>query len=144
MRPHFLCVVFCVIFCVMTVGCNKPGGVEVDLTSPAQPRFIVDHHGWPRPFWWPRVTEFIIASEEDDCIWQLAATNAGGELANRLAFVFGDVPPGFIQVHPTDNARPKPLISKRSYYVAATGSQAVYRAVFALPVSSIEAEVGAP
>jgi hypothetical protein len=119
-------------------GCGRAETVEVDLSS-TPVRFVIDHSGWPRPFWWPRVTEFAIGSEEDDLLWQLQATDASGKLAHKLAFVYGEVPPGFTQVFPAVGKAAKSLIAGRSYYVGATGPNAVYRAVFALPIGPEEA-----
>ncbi|HVP11924.1 MAG TPA: hypothetical protein VMV94_12150 [Phycisphaerae bacterium] len=131
-------VCLCLLLSLIVAGCGRPETVEVDLSS-SPARFIVDHAGWPRPFWWPRVTEFAIGSEEDDLLWQLQATSDRGELAHKLAFVYGQVPPGFAQVFPAVGTAPKPLIPGRSYFVGAVGPKAVYRAVFALPVSPEEA-----
>jgi hypothetical protein len=119
-------------------GCGRPEAIEVDLSS-MPVRFVIDHSGWPRPFWWPRVTEFAMGSEEDDLLWQLEATDSRGELAHKLAFVYGEVPPGFAQVFPAVGRCPRPLTPGRSYYVGAAGPKAVYRSVFALPISSDEA-----
>jgi hypothetical protein len=116
-------------------GCSGEGTIEVDLTE-IPPRFIVDHHGWPRPFWWPRVTEFAIGSEKDDLLWHVQAVSSRGELTHRLAFVYGRVPPGFTQLYPENGVPPKPLKTGRSYYVGATGPKAAYRVVFALPESA--------
>lgn len=113
-------------------GCGRPETIEVDLTT-LPVRFIVDHQGWPRPFWWPRVTEFAVASEEDGLLWQVESSKGEGELADRLAFIYGQPPPGYRQVHPVEGTAPKSLISGRSYFVAATGPKDVYRVVFALP-----------
>lgn len=127
------------LFGVAAAGCSSPEGtVDVDLSA-APPRFIVDHQGWPRPFWWPRVNEFAIGSEKDDLLWHLQSTDGFGELARSLAFVYGQVPPGWVQVFPAEGVRPKPFVAGRSYYVGAVGPEAVYRLVFALPLSPEEA-----
>ena len=116
-------------------GCQRDGVIEVDLT--AQPtRFIVHHRGWPAPFHWPCVTEFAIASEEDGAVWELRSATEHGEPARYLAFIFGEVPPGFVQINPERAAPPRPLVAGRTYFVAAGGASHVYRIVFALPVDS--------
>lgn len=124
--------------CLAAGGCGGPGTIDTDTTS-TPVRFIVNHHGWPRPFWWPRVTEFAVGSEEDDLVWHLQATDSLGALTHNLAFVYGEAPPGFQQVYPPAGVMPKPLAPGRSYYVGATGPNAVYRVVFALPLSPEEA-----
>jgi hypothetical protein len=111
--------------------------VDVDLSChPA--RFIVDHKGWPRPFWWPRVTEFAIADSKEELVWHLKSAAPGGELARQLAFIYGRVPPGFEQLFPEKNKAPSPLQRDRTYYVAAAGPSAVYRLIFTLPVEADE------
>ncbi len=114
----------------------------MDLTS-TPVRFIVNHRGWPRPFWWPRVTEFAVASsesEQGELLWQLKSTSAQGELAHRLAFVYGRVPPGFTQVHPGEAQAPEPPEPGRVYYVAAGGQDSLYRMAFSLPVTLRDVE----
>lgn len=127
---RFRCIV---LFLAILPGCQQAEVIEVDVTA-HPPRFIVDHHGWPRPFWWPRVTEFGIASEEDGALWELRSASTGGEAARQLAIVYGEVPPGFVQVTPDKSAKPAPLVQGRTYFVAAGGPSSVYRIVFALPV----------
>jgi len=124
-------------------GCGRPGVVDVDLTT-APVRFIVDHHGWPKPFWWPRVTEFAIGSDKDELLWHMEASSSAGEPANRLAFVYGQVPPGFRQLVPAGDTPPQPLKTGQTYYVAAVGPRAVYRMVFSLPQSPLEAGLMKP
>ncbi len=120
-------------------GCSSPEGtIDVDLSS-VPPRFIVDHKHWPRPFWWPRVNEFAIGSEKDDLLWHLHSADGLGDSARSLAFVYGQVPSGWVQAFPADGVRPKALVAGRSYYVGAVGPKAVYRVVFALPLSPEEA-----
>lgn len=117
----------------MTVGCAVEGPIQVDST--AEPvRFIVDHRGWPRPFWSPRITEFAIASEADGPIWQLESADAIGVPAKQLAFLYGEVPPGFVQLFPEQARRPIRLKPSRNYFVAAGGPKAVFKMVFAVPV----------
>ena len=117
-------------------GCQKPQAVDVDLsTKPA--RFLINHHGWPRPFWVPRVTEFAIATEQES-IWQLESTSERGTSARELAIVYGEVPDGFRQVFPEDNDKPKELQQHLTYFVAAGGKKALYRIVFSLPVEPLE------
>ena len=118
------------------MGCNRPGAIEVDLTS-APVRFIVDHRGWPRPFWWPRVTEFVIAGgegESGELVWHLKSTSTSGELAHQLAFIYGRVPPSFYQVFPNGDQVPQPLERGQVYYIAAGGKKTIYRIAFSLPV----------
>ena len=92
--------------------------------------------GGPRPFWFPRVTEFAVASEEDGVLWQLESIGSEGEPADSLAFIYGSPPQGFRQLDPVQGTAPKSLVSNRSYFVAATGPNAVYRVAFALPRST--------
>ncbi len=120
----------------MVAGCSGDGVIEVDFSS-QQVRFIIDHRGWPRPFSWPRVNDFGIASEEDGPIWQLQTETLSGQPARQLAIIYGEVPRGFSQVFPSDNAAPKPLERGRNYFVAAGGPKQVYKAVFALPVDAM-------
>lgn len=137
MRTRFLPIL---VLLAAFSGCGRPETIEVDLTT-LPVRFIVDHQGWPRPFWWPRVTEFAVASEEDGLLWQVESAEGEGEPADRLAFVYGQPPPGFRQVHPAEGAAPQTLMSGRSYFVAATGPKNVYRVVFALPQRAEEARL---
>lgn len=125
---------------VLSIGCtvaacNQPQQIQVDLSAD-RPRFIVDHHGWPRPFKIPRVTEFAIGTEDDSQVnWHLKSSLPSGEPADNLAFVYGQVPPGFYQVVPKEDEAPKPLEPGHNYLVAAGGDEQVYRIVLALPVS---------
>lgn len=131
------------IAAVAVCGCGRPGVVDIDLTT-SPVRFIVDHHGWPKPFWWPRVTEFAIGSDKDELLWHLETSRSTGEPADRLAFIYGQVPPGFRQLVPAGDAPPQPLKTGRTYYVAAVGPRAVYRMVFSLPQSPLEAGLMKP
>lgn len=117
---------------VFLCGCNRPGAIDVDLTSHPV-RFLIDHQGWPRPFVCPRVTEFAVASDEDGAVWQLAAESAEGIPARELAIVYGELPRGFVQIVPASGQPPR-LMEGRTYYVAAGGPRSVYRIVFALPL----------
>ena len=119
------------------IGCGEPGAIAVDLSS-TPVRLIINHQGWPRPFWWPRVTEFAIANDRDELVWQLASTDPAGLPAHQLAFVYGRVSPGFHQLFPVDAAPPPPLRPGRSYYVAAGGPRSLYRMVFSLPQDPAE------
>lgn len=124
---------------VVFTGCNDPGTIDLDFTG--QPvRFFIHHRGWPRPFHWPRVTEFAIASEEDGAIWQLRSEDSEGQPARELAIIYGRLPPGFVQEFPAGSTAPVPLQRGRTYYVAAGGPRAVYRMVFALPITALEHE----
>lgn len=127
-------------------GCSVEGPIEVDCTSHPV-RFIVNHRGWPRPFWSPRINEFAIASEADGPVWQLQADDSLGVPARQLAFVYGQIPPGFIQIFPDNAARPKALKPARNYFVAAGGPKAVFKMVFAVPVEGyapVLPEIGNP
>lgn len=119
----------------VATGCGGPHAITVDLSAD-QPRFIIHQMTWGWPFRWPMVDDFVIASEEDGALWELKSTDPAGVPARRLAIVYGDVPPGFTQVHPEGVSRPKALLPGRSYYVGATGPVSIYRVVFALPVAA--------
>jgi hypothetical protein len=119
--------------CAFTSGCIEPEPVQIDLSSNPI-RFIIDHQGWPRPLWWPRITEFAIASEEDGQIWELHTEGSKGVLAREIGIVYGEVPPGFYQTFPELNKHPARLEMGRTYYVASGGSKALYRLAFSLPV----------
>jgi hypothetical protein len=102
-------------------------------------RFIIDHAGWPRPFGWPRVTEFAVASDQTaggELVWYLKSVSEKGELAHRLAFIYGRVPPDFYQVFPKEGRAARPLEPGRVYYIGAGGDEVVYRMAFSLPVDS--------
>lgn len=116
------------------MGCHHEGAIRVDLST-GTPRFIIEHQGWPRPFWTPRVTEFAIASEEDGPIWQLESIDSRGLAAKQLVIEYGRVPAGFAQVYPEGGLRPRSLQTRRNYFVAAGGQRAVYRIVFAMPIT---------
>lgn len=138
--------VYCLLLVpsLVGVGCSRSGPIEVDVSS--RPIcFIIDHKGWPRPFWWPRVTEFVIASDETEAgelIWHLKSIGATGELARELAFTYGRAPPGFYQVFPAGEQAPEPLERGRVYYVAAGGKDTVYRMVFSLPLDTRDIDTG--
>ncbi len=121
------------LFLLVWTGCHRSNVIEVDLTTPP-PRFVIDHHGWPAPFRWPRVTDFAIASDEDGAVWELRSEKMEGVPARMLAIIYGELPPGFLQVTPAKGARARPLVPGRTYYVGAVGPSSVYRIVFALPV----------
>ncbi|MFQ5429664.1 MAG: hypothetical protein ACE5E1_05065 [Phycisphaerae bacterium] len=121
------------LFGVVPTGCSGDYTIRVDLAE-KRPRFIMHAPTWGRPFRGPKVSAFAIASNEDGELWELRSTDPGGEPARRLTFVYGEVPPGFFQVFPADDARPKPLRPGRTYFVGATGPASTFRAVFALPV----------
>jgi len=121
---------------LFVAGCQRPQGIDVDLTA-SPPRFVVDHHGWPRPFWAPRVREFAIASE-DAPLWQLESVGERGEAARELIFAYGDVPTGFRQIFPEGNEKPALLKRGRTYFVAAGGKKTLYRMVFSLPLDALE------
>jgi hypothetical protein len=125
------CIAF---FLAILPGCHHVGVIEVDVTT-QPPRFIVDQHGWPKPFWWPRVTEFALASDEDGAVWELRSESSRGKAARQLAFIYGETPVDFVQVTPEKSARPRALVPGRTYFVAAGGPSWVYRIVFALPVN---------
>ncbi|MCG8404311.1 MAG: hypothetical protein MI923_03840 [Phycisphaerales bacterium] len=117
-------------------GCADPTAIDVDLSAD-KPRFTIDHADWGWPFRWRRVSDFALASEEEGLLWEIRSTDPDGCSARQLAIVYGDVPAGFYQVAPEENARPARLRSGRTYYVGATGTSSVYRAVFALPVARL-------
>lgn len=119
-------------------GCQRPQIVDVDLSA-APPRFILNHQGWPRPFWAPRVTEFAIATDSEP-LWQLEATGTRGAPAREWAIPYGEVPEGFRQVFPEGNEKPKPFRQGRTYFVAAGGRSTVYRMVFSLPIDPLEVD----
>ena len=121
----------------MATGCGRePGSIEVDVS--ARPvAFTIHHYGWPRPFSWPCVTEFAIASDEDVAMWQLESVDPKGVPANQLMLVYGEVPDGFIQTAPAGQDEVKPLQVGRTYFVAAGGPDSIYRMVFALPMDGI-------
>jgi len=123
-------------FLATICGCQEPQSIDVDISSNPL-RFIIDHRGWPRPFWAPSVKEFAIATEEE-AVWQLEATGSRGEAARELAIVYGEAPAGFRQVFPEKAEKPKPLQRGRMYFVAAGGRSTVYRMVFSLPMDPLE------
>lgn len=111
--------------------------IQIDMTT-MPVRFLINHKGWPRPLWTPRVTEFAIASEDDGPIWQLEAADELGRPARDLAIIYGQVPAGFVQTFPEDGLRPRMLATRRTYFVAAGGADSLYKMVFAMPVSQWE------
>lgn len=119
-------------FC-LAGGCADPTQIIIDHSS-EMPRFIIHHPGWGTPATWPRVQEFAIASDEDGSLWELKSTDPQGVPADRLAIIYGQTPDGFFQAHPAENARPRPLLRGRTYYLGANGTAGSYRGVFALPL----------
>ena len=100
-------------------------------------RFIINHKGWPAPMWYPTVTEFAIAGDDDRLVWQIESSDEIGRRAFEFEIVYGRVPQGFQQVYPVAGAAPARLVPERTYYVAAGGPEEqrgeLYRMVFALP-----------
>lgn len=121
-------------------GCAVEGPIEVDSTTEPV-RFIINHRGWPRPFWSPDITEFAIASEEEGPIWQLEAATGQGVKARQLAILFGRVPSGFVQTFPAQAEKPRRLKPGRNYFVAAGGPKAVFKVVFAVPIDGYTPEM---
>ena len=121
------------ISALLVCGCARPQHCEIDFST-YPPRFVIEHHGWPRPFWTPRVREFAIASDANEDIWQLEAKDPRGEPAKGLTVTYGIVPDGFVQKEPAVTARPPILVEGRKYYVAAGGNRYLYPMVFSLPV----------
>ena len=116
-----------------TAACNQPQKISVDLSGP-EPRFIIDHQGWPRPFWTPGVREFAVGtSEPSEPLWELRATTLRGRPADELAIVYGDVPIGFEQVYPPGGASPRPMVVGMNYLVAAAAGHHLYRLVVGVP-----------
>lgn len=126
------------LFLLALTGCHRSNVIKVDLSA-HPPRFVIDHYGWPAPFRWPRVTDFAIASEEDGAVWELRSETMDGVPARKLAIIYGEPPPGFVQVTPAKGTHVRALVPGRTYYVGAVGPTAVYRIVFALPVAYWEA-----
>ncbi len=121
------------LLCMCSPGCGGGENIGVDLSADA-PRFILHRpvSGWP--FRWPMVDAFVIASEDDGAVWELRSTDPTGLQARRLAIIYGQVPSGFHQVLPKENAAPAALHAGRLYYVGATGPHERFRTVFALPI----------
>lgn len=131
LRPAILALAFL----LPIEGCQHEGVIEIDLK--ARPvKFLIDHRGWPRPFWYPRVTEFAIASEEDGPIWQLEAADETGQPARNLEITYGLVPKGFVQIFPEGGLRPRKLVTHRTYFAAAGGPRSLYKMVFSMPLTS--------
>ena len=130
---------FLLLIVAFGVGCERPQSVLVDYSTPPM-KFVINHQGWPRPFRCPRVTEFAIASDQDEEIWHVVSNDGDGAEARDLSIVYGDVPGGFRQVFPEKGEGPPPLRPGRIYYIAAAGSTTVYRMVFSLPLDSLEAQ----
>jgi len=123
-------------------GCGPYEGV-IQIDQTAEPiRFIVHHDDWPRPFWYKRITEFAIASDQDGRIWELKSASPRGVGANQLALLYGRTPEAFTQSYPAGNERPGRLVRGRTYYVAAGGPRALYKMAFALPVTGWEVTTG--
>jgi hypothetical protein len=142
-RPPFRSILLLLAAGLLAGGCRDPETIQLDFTSHPV-RFIIDHRGWPRPFWWPRLTEFAIATEEDGAIWQLQAPVDDGPLARNFVITYGEVPPGFMQVFPEKQDPPAPLRTGRRYFVAAAGPASVYRMVFSMPIGPRDLLSGGP
>ncbi len=130
------CAFVCLCLTLGGAGCGDPTAIAVDLSAD-KPRFVIHHVTWGWPFRWPRVQEFAIASNEDGALWDIKSIDEAGVPARELGIVYGEVPPGFAQVSPEQDARPKPLVGGRMYFVGATGPESVYRTVFALPIGML-------
>ncbi|HWL94550.1 MAG TPA: hypothetical protein VNT79_13590 [Phycisphaerae bacterium] len=89
------------------------------------------------------VNAFAIGAE-DESLWEIEALDQeGGAVARQFAIVYGEVPEGFVQNHPRNDASAKPLVPGRTYFVGATGPGGeVFRTVFALPVGPIGRPLG--
>lgn len=131
----------------LVVGCNG-GGLGGDRIREMEfhvddgvATFVIPEHDWLAPFSKPTITEFAVATPDDDenVVWRLAAETETGVPARGMAITFGTPPAGFRQIAPDESSRPRPLVPGRNYYVAAGGPTNVYRLIFAMPV-----EVGRP
>lgn len=121
------------VFFLFGTGCATEYKVEVDLSTDT-PRFLMHEPTWGWPFRWPRVSALAIGADEES-MWEIEAADSKGLEANQLAIIYGDVPAGFVQTHPPNDARPRKLTQGRTYFVGATGPEGeIFRAIFALPV----------
>ena len=144
-----LCAVACLwcyplLICLLGTGCNG-GGLGGDRVREMELQmnggvatFVIPEHDWLAPFSKPTITEFAVATpdDEDNVVWRLAAETEAGVPARGLAITFGVPPTGLKQIAPDETTRPRPLVPGRNYYVAAGGSTNVYRLIFAMPVST--------
>ena len=138
MSPRRWTFLFSAVLASALTCCTRPQHITLDFSA-APVRLLINHEGWPRPFYCPRVTQFALASNEDGGSWELESDDPHGVPARQLAIIYGEPPPGFHQITPKDSARPAALELGRTYYVAAAGPKSIYRMVFALPLDTLEA-----
>ncbi len=132
------CIIVSFILLFALNGCGKPECIKIDLSG-EEPRFLIHKPGWGWPFLWPRVDALSIASEEEGEVWRLKATDPTGVPARHLAVVFGQPPNGFFQELPENEAKPKPLVPGRNYFIGAVGQSLACGIGFALPVGQFGA-----
>lgn len=133
LRSSFYCFV---LFLALASGCSTEQKIEVDLSA-STPRFVLDGWTWGWPFRWPRVHALAIGADEES-MWEIESVDPQGVPARQFAIIYGELPQGFIQTHPKNEAKPKRLTQNRNYFVGAAGpNDEIFRTVFALPVEPI-------
>lgn len=129
---------FTFLLILASAGCRSTWPIEADLSA-ASPRFEMHGRTWGWPVRWPHISAFAIGAD-DESLWEIETIDQKGVPARQLAIVYGEVPEAFVQNHPPNNARPKPMVPGRSYFVAATGpNDEVFRTVFAVPIGPLGA-----
>lgn len=134
-RLGFVCLS---VSCIAVIGCGNLNRIEVDLST-ATPRIVISGRTWGWPFVWPRVSGIAIATDTEP-VWELESVDKAGVPARNLAIIYGEVPGGFTQTYPGNDARPGRVVPGKTYFVGATGpNEETYRAIFALPVDPLGA-----
>jgi len=117
----------------LIVGCQQPNQIDITFED-EQPILTLRATRWDAGLQPTLVTGLAIASERE-ALWEIESSDPSGVPAADLVIPYGELPRGFVQLTPSDR-RPRPLRRGVTYYIGATGPEnAVWRAVFALPVS---------
>jgi len=117
----------------LAVGCHQSNQIDITLEG-ERPILTLRAARWDADFQ-PTLVSGLAIATEGEAIWEIETSDPTGVPAADLVIPYGELPRGFVQITPPDRG-PRPLRRGETYYIGATGpDDAVWRAVFALPVS---------
>lgn len=114
------------------IGCNQPNQIDITFDDDL-PVLTLRAARWDADLQ-PTLINGLAIATESEALWEIETDDPTGVPAADLKIPYGELPRGFKQLSPS-NRRPRALRPGETYYVGATGpDNAVWRAVFALPV----------